>query len=174
VLVHAGAGGVGLAAIDVCRRLGAEVYATASVGKRPFLRSLGVQHTYDSRSTSWFKALMADTQGRGVDIVLNRCVAWAVRCLPAAMHRGAPAAPVRTPCLHTCLPHTPATHAPGSLAGEHQWLGVQALAPGGRFLEIGKMDVYGNSKLGLMALRKNASFAAIDLDRLQLVCACVA
>jgi hypothetical protein len=56
------------------------------------------------------------------------------------------------------------------LAGEHQWLGVQALAPGGRFLEIGKMDVYGNSKLGLMALRKNASFVAIDLDRLQLVC----
>jgi len=55
-----------------------------------------------------------------------------------------------------------------SLAGKHQQLGVQILRPGGRFLEIGKADIYDNSKIGLMTLRKNALFAAIDMDRLAL------
>jgi len=55
-----------------------------------------------------------------------------------------------------------------SLAGKHQQLGVQILRPGGRFVEIGKADLYDNSKLGLMTLRKNAMFAAIDMDRLAL------
>jgi len=55
-----------------------------------------------------------------------------------------------------------------SLAGKHQQLGIQALAPGGRFLEIGKLDIYDNAKLGLLALRKNGLFVAIDMDRLAL------
>ena len=54
VLVHAAAGGVGHAAISVCQHVGAIVYATASAGKRAAVRALGVEHIYDSRSTSWF------------------------------------------------------------------------------------------------------------------------
>src|SRR5262249_41831612 len=54
VLVHAGAGGVGLAAIAVAQRIGADVFATAgSDEKRSYLRSLGVGHVYDSRSLSF-------------------------------------------------------------------------------------------------------------------------
>jgi polyketide synthase 12/epothilone polyketide synthase D len=53
-----------------------------------------------------------------------------------------------------------------SLAGEALVRGLESLADYGRFLEIGKRDVYGNSRLGLRPFRKNLSFFAIDLDRL--------
>ena len=50
VLIHAGAGGVGMAAIQVAQRAGAEVFATAgSPAKRAFLAALGVPHVLDSR-----------------------------------------------------------------------------------------------------------------------------
>ena len=55
-----------------------------------------------------------------------------------------------------------------SLAGKHQRLGVQALRSSGRFLEIGKMDIFDNNGLPLLAFRKNISFFAIDMDRLAL------
>ncbi len=70
VLVHAAAGGVGLAAIQLARAAGAEVYATASAPKRRFLRSLGVSHVFDSRSTD-FAAEVVAASGGGVDMVLN-------------------------------------------------------------------------------------------------------
>ncbi|MEU0163829.1 polyketide synthase dehydratase domain-containing protein, partial [Streptomyces sp. NPDC006261] len=71
VLIHAGAGGVGMAAIQVARYLGAEVFATASEGKWDVLRSLGVadDHIASSRSTD-FEAVFAGVAG-GVDVVLN-------------------------------------------------------------------------------------------------------
>jgi NADPH:quinone reductase-like Zn-dependent oxidoreductase/SAM-dependent methyltransferase/aryl carrier-like protein len=53
-----------------------------------------------------------------------------------------------------------------SLAGKAIAKGISSLAPGGRFLEIGKRDIYQNSKLGLWAFRKNLSFFAIDLGQL--------
>jgi malonyl CoA-acyl carrier protein transacylase len=72
VLIHAGAGGVGNAAIQVALRAGAEVFATAgSAPKREFLSSIGVHHTYDSRSTAFAEEILRDTAGRGVDVVLN-------------------------------------------------------------------------------------------------------
>lgn len=72
VLIHAAAGGVGMAAIQLAQRIGAQVFATAgSDEKRRYLRGLGVQHVYDSRSTSFAKALMRETNDRGVDLVLN-------------------------------------------------------------------------------------------------------
>ena len=52
-----------------------------------------------------------------------------------------------------------------SLSGEAIGKGMSILADYGRFLEIGKRDIYGNSPLGLRAFRKNVSFSAIDLDR---------
>jgi len=53
-----------------------------------------------------------------------------------------------------------------SLAGQAIAKGVSCLAPYGRFLEIGKRDIYENRKLGLSAFRKNLSFYAMDLGSL--------
>ena len=72
VLVHGGAGGVGIAAIQIARHLGAEVFATAgSDEKREFIRLLGVEHVFDSRSLAFADEIRARTNGEGVDIVLN-------------------------------------------------------------------------------------------------------
>lgn len=72
VLVHAAAGGVGLAAVHLARRAGAEVFATAgSPAKRAYLRSLGVEHVFNSRSLAFAEGVRAATGGEGVDLVLN-------------------------------------------------------------------------------------------------------
>ena len=123
VLIHAAAGGVGLAAVQICQHAGAEIYATAgSPEKRDFLHSLGVEHVFDSRSLRFAAEVMRMTDGEGVDIVLN------------------------------------------SLAGEAIQASLEVLADGGRFLEIGKQDIYQNAQLGLLPFRRNISFSAIHLD----------
>ena len=71
VLIHAGAGGVGLAAIQLAQAAGAEVFATASARKRDYLRSLGVEHVSDSRTTAFGQEILEATDGAGVDMVLN-------------------------------------------------------------------------------------------------------
>ena len=71
VLVHAGAGGVGLAAIQLVQAAGAEVFATASAPKQDYLRSLGVRHIFDSRTIAFGPEIMEATGGKGVDVVLN-------------------------------------------------------------------------------------------------------
>ncbi|MFI9310890.1 SDR family NAD(P)-dependent oxidoreductase [Streptomyces triculaminicus] len=72
VLVHAAAGGVGLAALQYARRAGAEVIATAGTPhKRNLLHMLGVEHVADSRGLDFADQVLAATGGRGVDVVLN-------------------------------------------------------------------------------------------------------
>ena len=71
VLIHAASGGVGLAAIQMARQRGAIVFATASTYKRATLRKMGVEYVYDSRSTDFADQILADTDGDGVDVVLN-------------------------------------------------------------------------------------------------------
>ncbi|HZN16732.1 MAG TPA: SDR family NAD(P)-dependent oxidoreductase [Micromonosporaceae bacterium] len=73
VLVHAGAGGVGMAAVQLAGHLGAQVYATASPGKWGVLRGLGVaaQRVGSSRSLEFAGRVLAATGGGGVDVVLN-------------------------------------------------------------------------------------------------------
>ena len=72
VLIHAAAGGVGLAAVQLAQRAGAEIFATVgSESKRQLLASLGVQHIMDSRSLSFAREILEHTGGRGVDVVLN-------------------------------------------------------------------------------------------------------
>ncbi|TGA90312.1 type I polyketide synthase, partial [Streptomyces palmae] len=71
VLVHAAAGGVGQAAVQLARRAGAEVFATASPHKWPLLRSQGVTRLYNSRTLDFADEILAATGGQGVDIVLN-------------------------------------------------------------------------------------------------------
>ncbi|MFQ5520379.1 MAG: medium chain dehydrogenase/reductase family protein [Candidatus Methylomirabilia bacterium] len=71
VLVHSGAGGVGLAAIDLCHMHGAEVFATASPSKHSMLRERGVRHTIDYRATDYEAEVKRLSGGRGVHIVLD-------------------------------------------------------------------------------------------------------
>jgi myxalamid-type polyketide synthase MxaB len=124
VLIHAAAGGVGLAAIQLAQRAGAEIFATAgSPEKRAFLQYIGVQHVMDSRSLAFADEVMRRTNGEGVDIVLN------------------------------------------SLAGEYIPKGLSTLRSYGRFLEIGKTDMYQNRPLDLYPFHNNLSYFAIDLDR---------
>jgi acyl transferase domain-containing protein/acyl carrier protein len=122
VLIHAAAGGVGLAAVRLAQRVGAEIFATAgSPEKQEFLRSLGIEHIMSSRSLDFAAEVLDHTGGEGVDVVLN------------------------------------------SLAGEFIPKSLSVLRANGRFLEIGKRDIYQNNQLEMGYLRKNISFHAIDL-----------
>ncbi len=71
VLVHGAAGGVGLAALDLCRLRGARVFGSASPNKHSFLYERGVEHCFDSRQTAFAAAVRAANGGRGADIVLE-------------------------------------------------------------------------------------------------------
>ncbi|BBY38637.1 polyketide synthase [Mycobacterium mantenii] len=122
VLIHSGTGGVGQAAIAIARAVGCEIFATAgSPQRRQLLRDMGIEHVYDSRSTEFADQIRCDTDGYGVDVVLN------------------------------------------SLPGAAQRAGIELLAVGGRFIELGKRDIYGDTHLGLFPFRRNLSLFAVDL-----------
>ena len=128
ILIHAGAGGIGLAAIQFAQAIGAEIYATAGQDfKRDYLRSLGVEHVMDSRSLDFVDEINVLTDGEGVDVVLN------------------------------------------ALAGEFIPASMSLLRPFGRFLEIGKKDIYANTQMGLYPFRNNLSFFGIDLGQFSFV-----
>ncbi|MEG3064266.1 MAG: SDR family NAD(P)-dependent oxidoreductase, partial [Comamonas sp.] len=79
VLIHGAAGGVGIAAIQLAKWIGAEIYVTAgSDEKRDFLRQLGVHHIFDSRTLSFSDEILAMTGGKGVDVVLNSLAGEAI------------------------------------------------------------------------------------------------
>ena len=123
ILIHAGAGGVGMAAIQIAHHLKVEVIATAgSAMKRALLETLGVKHVIDSRRADFAEAIMDLTAGRGVDVILN------------------------------------------SLAGEAIPMGLSCLAEFGRFIEIGKRDIYQNTRIPLWPMRRNASFHVVAMD----------
>ncbi len=125
VLIHSATGGVGQAAVAIARAAGAEIFATAgSQQRRQLLRDLGIQHVYNSRSVDFAEQIRRDTDGYGVDIVLN------------------------------------------SLTGPALRAGIELLAIGGRFVEIGKRDVYGNTRLELSAFQRNLTFHHVDLAML--------
>ncbi|BBX69276.1 sulfolipid-1 biosynthesis phthioceranic/hydroxyphthioceranic acid synthase [Mycolicibacterium psychrotolerans] len=125
VLIHSATGGVGQAAVAIGRAAGAEIFATAgSEQRRQLLRDKGIRHVYDSRSLEFADAIRRDTDGYGVDVVLN------------------------------------------SVTGAAQRAGLELLALGGRFIEIGKRDIYGDTRLGLFPFRRNLSFYAVDLGLL--------
>ncbi|ORB62309.1 type I polyketide synthase [Mycobacterium shinjukuense] len=73
VLVHAATGGVGMAAVQLARLWGLEVFATASRGKWDTLRAMGFDdsHIADSRTPAFEDKFWLASQGRGVDVVLN-------------------------------------------------------------------------------------------------------
>lgn len=71
VLIHAAAGGVGFAALQVCKLLGAETYGTASAGKHERLREEGLDHPIDYRNQDFSVEVNRLTKGRGVDVILD-------------------------------------------------------------------------------------------------------
>jgi myxalamid-type polyketide synthase MxaB len=71
ILIHAAAGGVGQAAVQLAQAAGAEIFATASPPKWDFLKSQGIKHLMNSRTLDFAAEVMAITVGSGVDIVLN-------------------------------------------------------------------------------------------------------
>ncbi len=122
VLIHSATGGVGQAAMAIARAAGAQIFATAgSPQRRRLLHDMGIEHVYDSRSVEFAEQIRRDTDGYGVDVVLN------------------------------------------SLTGAAQRAGLELLSFGGRFVEIGKLDVYGNTRLGLYPFRRGLTFYYVDL-----------
>lgn len=71
VLIHNAGGGVGLAAIDIAKKIGAVTYGTASPSKHKFLAERGLDHAIDYRGQDWVPALMQLTNGRGVDLIID-------------------------------------------------------------------------------------------------------
>src|SRR6185295_13228606 len=71
VLVHGAGGGVGLAAVQLCRIYGAEVIGTASGSKHAALRAAGVTHTIDYRTQDFVAETKRCTGGKGADVVLD-------------------------------------------------------------------------------------------------------
>jgi acyl transferase domain-containing protein/acyl carrier protein len=104
VLIHAAAGGVGVAAVHLAQQLGAEVFATASPPKWDFLRSRGVEHIMSSRTLDF--ATTIRSRGVAIDVVLN------------------------------------------SLTGPFVDKSLDVLAPGGRFVELGKLEGSERARVG--------------------------
>ncbi|RIK32671.1 MAG: beta-ketoacyl synthase [Anaerolineae bacterium] len=72
VLIHAAAGGVGSAAVQLALRVGADVFGTAGTDeKRAYLKAIGVQHVLDSRTLVFAEEINRLTHGEGVDVILN-------------------------------------------------------------------------------------------------------
>jgi NADPH:quinone reductase-like Zn-dependent oxidoreductase len=71
VLIHAAAGGVGIAAVQICKLRGAEIFGTASAGKHARLRELGVTHCIDYTKEDFAAEIARLTKGRGVDVILD-------------------------------------------------------------------------------------------------------
>jgi synaptic vesicle membrane protein VAT-1 len=71
VLIHAAAGGVGIAAVQVARNAGAEIFGTASPGKHEAIRAQGVDHPIDYRSQDFAEEVRRITGGDGVDLVID-------------------------------------------------------------------------------------------------------
>ncbi|WP_416316275.1 SDR family NAD(P)-dependent oxidoreductase [Streptomyces sp. S584] len=123
VLVHGGAGAVGLAVLQCARNQGARVIATAGTEtKRDLLRTLGAEHVLDSRSLDFVPQVRELTGGQGVDVVVN------------------------------------------SLSGEAIAHNLDLLRPNGRFIELGKRDIYLNNPMTLRPFHRSLTFSAFNLD----------
>ncbi|KAI6513695.1 Type I Iterative PKS [Pyricularia oryzae] len=125
ILIHAAAGGVGQAAIQIAQSIGAEIFATVGSDEKKQLimdqYGIPADHIFSSRDTSFYKGVMRATDKQGVDVVLN------------------------------------------SLAGEALRLSWHSLAKFGRFLEIGKADLFANTGLDMQPFLDNKSYIGVNL-----------
>ncbi|MEM3191210.1 MAG: medium chain dehydrogenase/reductase family protein [Candidatus Parvarchaeota archaeon] len=71
VLIHNAGGGMGLAALDIAKHIGATTYGTASPSKHALLKQRGLDFPIDYRGSDWFPTLMKLTDGQGVELVID-------------------------------------------------------------------------------------------------------
>ena len=125
ILIHAAAGGVGQAAIQLAKLIGATIYVTVGSNEKKQLLedlySIPKEHFFSSRNLSFAQGIKRVTHGRGVDVLLN------------------------------------------SLAGESLRQSLECVAPLGRFVEIGKKDMYLRENLSMSPFLQNITFASVDL-----------
>jgi acyl transferase domain-containing protein/acyl-CoA synthetase (AMP-forming)/AMP-acid ligase II/NADPH:quinone reductase-like Zn-dependent oxidoreductase/acyl carrier protein len=121
VLIHAGAGGVGMAAVQLARNTGAEIFVTASVSKHDALRAMGIRNVFDSRSTAFAGEILAATDGAGVNVILNSLT------------------------------------SEGFIAAS-----LSCLGQGGRFVEIGKRDIWAYDQM--RAYRADVTYHILAID----------
>ena len=125
VLIHAAAGGVGQACIQIAQLRGAEVYATVgTIEKRNLLEeTYGIprEHIYSSRDQTFAPGIKRMTKNRGVDVIVN------------------------------------------ALSGAGLRATWECIAPFGRFVEIGKVDIYSSARLNMEMFKNNVSFEFIDV-----------
>ena len=128
VLIHSAAGGVGLAAVQICQHFGCEIFATVGrAEKRAYLEKecgIPADHIFSSRTVAFADEIRRLTKGEGVDVVLN------------------------------------------SLMGEGLLRSFELLRHQGRFLEIGKRDIFENTGLGMRPFSRNTVFAAVAVDEI--------
>ncbi|KAN0019022.1 hypothetical protein ACTFIU_002224 [Dictyostelium citrinum] len=128
ILIHSGCGGVGLASIQISKMIGAEIHVTVGSNekKQYLIKEFGIDENriYSSRSLQFYNDLMVNTDGEGVDMVLN------------------------------------------SLSGEYLEKSIQCLSQYGRFIEIGKKDIYSNSTIHLEPFKNNLTFFAVDIAQM--------
>ncbi|CAH1132765.1 unnamed protein product [Ceutorhynchus assimilis] len=127
ILIHAGAGGIGIAAISIALSLDCEIFTTVgSQEKRDFLLKmfpkLKPQNIGNSRNASFEQMVLRNTKGAGVDMVLN------------------------------------------SLSSELFQASIRCIAQRGRFMEIGKVDLWAGTPVSASLFAKNASFHGVLLD----------
>ncbi len=125
VLIHAAAGGVGQACIQMAHLRGAEVYATVgTLEKRKLLEDkYGIRHDhiFSSRDLTFAAGIKRMTKNRGVDVIVN------------------------------------------ALSGAGLRATWECIAPFGRFVEIGKVDIYSSARLNMEMFKNNVSFEFIDV-----------
>ena len=125
VLIHAAAGGVGQACIQLAHLRGAEVYATVgTLEKRKMLEDrYGIRrdHILSSRDLTFAAGIKRMTKRRGVDVIVN------------------------------------------ALSGAGLRATWECIAPFGRFVEIGKVDIYSSARLNMEMFKNSVSFAFIDI-----------
>ncbi|WP_320675169.1 thioester reductase domain-containing protein [Prochlorococcus sp. MIT 1341] len=119
VLIHSAAGGVGQAAMQIAKRSGAKIFATASAGKQNLIKEQGVEGVFDSRTLDFADQILDCTNGVGVDVVLN------------------------------------------SLKGEWVDASFKCLKKGGKFLELGKIDIWSDAQA--KEKRPDAKYLPFDL-----------
>ncbi|MCV9389356.1 type I polyketide synthase [Reichenbachiella ulvae] len=125
ILIHQATEDAGLAAISLAKWKKVEIYATADTDdQRKLLTEMGISYVYDSQSATFYDEVMKDSNGEGVDLVLN------------------------------------------TLSGKAIVQSIKCLRAFGRFIELGKKDIYQDISLHLKRFGNNLSYSAVDLDRL--------
>lgn len=126
VLIHAAAGGVGQAAIQLARQYSAKIFATTDTDhKRELLvarYNIPRGHIFSVQDLTFAKKIMDMTDGKGVDIILN------------------------------------------SLAGEALRVSWHCIAAYGRFIQMGRQDIYANTGLDMIPFLKNATFSCVNVE----------